>query len=110
MQSFQQVKSKKKKGSLRKRVMNIEDLMIPTPFVTLVHPLGQDGSSDHAVCVVDDLVFDARVPHALKLKEELVHWVCGVQGLEKLGWVFRFSQPHGVKARDVEDRTMVQNW
>jgi hypothetical protein len=29
--------------------------------------VGNDGSIDHAFCVVDDLIFDARLPNALKL-------------------------------------------
>jgi hypothetical protein len=30
-----------------------------TPYLTLIRPVGKDGSMDHAVCVVDDLIFDS---------------------------------------------------
>jgi hypothetical protein len=54
-----------------------------TPHLTVVHPKGMDGSSDHAVCVGDDIVFDARLTHALKLRKETFDWVCGPH----LGWI-----------------------
>ena len=41
-----------------------------TPFLKLVLPIARDGSTDHAICVVDDLIYDACVDHALKLKIE----------------------------------------
>jgi hypothetical protein len=34
-----------------------------TPYLTLVSPKGVDGSADHAVCVVENIVFDARLSH-----------------------------------------------
>jgi hypothetical protein len=34
-------------------------------FLTLIRPVGKDGSSDHAVCVVDDLSFDSRLAYVL---------------------------------------------
>ena len=107
---FNKKRAKKRKGSDRLRVMSVDDLVKPTLYLTLVHPHGMDGSSDHAVCVVDDLIFDARIPHALKLTAESLDWVCGIQGLEKLGPVYRFSQPHGIKKKYIVERSMVRHW
>jgi hypothetical protein len=75
----------------------------------LVSPKGVDGSADHAVCVVDDIVFDARLSHATKLCEETLMWVCGPKGVSDLGTVHRFCLPHGVKKRKRE-REMRRNW
>ena len=80
-----------------------------TPYLTLVCPIGKDGSSDHAVCVVDDLIFDARLPNALKLTIESFDLVCGKKGLASLGKVLRFCLPHGKPKRRLE-REMLYNW
>ena len=81
----------------------------PDPYMTLVHPIGNDGSCDHAICVVDDLIFDARLDVALKLCKESLDWVCGKQGMDSLGEVFCFRKPFGVKPVRVE-RQMKTNW
>jgi hypothetical protein len=79
------------------------------PFLTIVTPKGKDGSSDHIVCVVDDLIFDARLPYALMLTEASFDWVCGRRGMAKLGLVARFCKPAGVKKRK-KGRTVKENW
>jgi hypothetical protein len=80
-----------------------------TPHLTVVHPKGMDGSADHAVCVVDDIVFDARLTHALKLCEESFDWVCESWSMAEVGRVIRFCLPHGVPKRKHE-RTIRRNW
>ena len=80
-----------------------------TPYLTLLRPVGMDGSSDHAICVVDDLIFDPRLNYALKLCEESLHFVCGPKRMSHLGVVFRFCVPHGVHKRKFE-RSMKKNW
>ena len=102
----------KRHGQRRKKqvVLTVDDLVrVKTPFLTLVSPKGVDGSADHAVCVVDDIVFDARLSHATKLCEETLMWVCGPKGVSDLGTVHRFCLPHGVKKRKRE-REMRRNW
>jgi hypothetical protein len=54
----------KRHGQRRKTnvVLTVNDLIrCKTPYLTLVSPKGVGGSADHAVCVVDDIVFDARL-------------------------------------------------
>jgi hypothetical protein len=80
-----------------------------TSHLTVVHPKGTDGSADHAVCVVDDIIFDARLTHALKLREESFDPVCGPPGVAELGRVIRFCLPHGVE-QTIEERKMKHNW
>ena len=63
-----------------------------TPYLTLVLPIAKDGSTDHAICVVDDIIYDARVEHGLKLKMATLDWVCGIGGCEELGPVYFFNQ------------------
>jgi hypothetical protein len=83
-----------------------------TPYLTLVHPKGMDGSVDHAVCVVDDIIFDSTLTHAIKLCEESFHAVCGPSGMAELGQVIRFCLPYGVKHTkpEREKREMKCNW
>jgi hypothetical protein len=83
-----------------------------TPYLTLVHPKGRDGSVDHAVCVVDDIIFDSTLTHAMKLCEESFHAVCGGKGMAELGRVIRFCMPIGVKHTkpEREERKMKCNW
>jgi hypothetical protein len=102
----------KRHGQRRKTnvVLTVNDLVrCKTPYLTLVSPEGVDGSADHAVCVVDDIVFDARLSHALKLCDETLMWVCGPKGVSELGTVHRFCLPHGVKKRK-HQRGMRRNW
>jgi hypothetical protein len=102
----------KRHGQNRKMnvVLTVNDLIrCKTPYLTLVSPKEVDSSADHAVCVVDDIVFDARLSHAFKLCDETLMWVCGPKGVSKLGTVHCFCLPHGVKKRKHE-REMRRNW
>ena len=46
----------------------------------MVVPQGKDDSVGHAVCVVDDLIFDSTQKYALKLTKESLDWICGAGG------------------------------
>ena len=73
------------------RVMTMDELITPSQYITLVQPIGNDGGADHIVCVIHDLIFDTRYDHALKLKAEAFHWICGIAGLCRLGTIHRFE-------------------
>jgi hypothetical protein len=101
---------KRRRNQPRKEMLVGEIVQSMTPQLTVVHPKGMDGSSDHAVCVVDDIVFYARFTYALKLREESFDWVwCGPRGMAELGQVIRFCLPHGVPKRKRE-RPVQRNW
>jgi hypothetical protein len=54
----------KKKGAQK---LSLDELVCQRmPCLTIVQPIGNDGSQDHIVTVVDDLVFDTRLPVVLK--------------------------------------------
>lgn len=104
---------KKRKRYKPRKVMSVGDIVTRrTPFLTLVHPKGRDGSVDHAVCVVDDIIFDSTLTHAMKLCRESFHAVCGGKGMAELGRVIRFCIPKGVKHTkpEREERKMKRNW
>ena len=68
----------------------IEDKMI---YPTLVIPFRNDGSTGHAICVVDDLIFDSTQENALKLCRESLDWICGKHGCKDIYYAIRFHQP-----------------
>ena len=80
-----------------------------TPYLTIVQPIGTDGSQDHIVTVVDDLVFDTRLNIALKLSRQAFQWICGNQGFWKLGRVYRFFESHNT-SKKFPERTPARNW
>ena len=85
---FKESKKKRKKISVEHLVQK------PSPYPTLVIPLGNDGSVNHAICVVDDLIFDSTQQFALKLCHKSFHWIAGELGSNKhvLGAI-RFHRP-----------------
>jgi hypothetical protein len=100
--------TKKKKKAAHK--MDLDDLIRDkTPCLTIVQPMGRDGSQDHIVTVVDDLVFDTRLTVALKLSHAAFQWICGEQGFWKLGRVYRFFESHNT-SKKFPERTMQRNW
>ena len=46
-------------------------------------PQGKDGSINHAVAVVEDLIFDSTQSHAMKLKKESFDWIFGSCGVSQ---------------------------
>ena len=60
--------------------MVVKDLLTDcTPYPTIVIPVGRNGYCGHCICVVDDLIFDAITPYALKLTTESLEWIFGVE-------------------------------
>ncbi len=57
----------------RETSKNLEEAM-------LVVLLGADGGTQHAVAIVDDLVFDSNLPNALTLTRRALDWCCGGKG------------------------------
>ena len=66
-------------------------------YLHLICPIGKDGSRNHAISIVDNLIFDARYKVALKLSIQSLNFVCGEDGMWELGTVLRFCNPFGVK-------------
>ena len=92
------------------RKMTREDLVTTTTiFPTLVIPVGHDGSTSHAVTVVDDLLFDSTQKTAMKLKKESLNWICGTKGFMKFYMVLRFCHREGGDKERLE-RKEVTNW
>ena len=78
--------------------MKIEDLLTNlTIFPTMVIPMGGDKSVGHAVCVVDDLIFDSTQKFALKLCKDSLDWICGEDGCKEIYSAIRFHQKSGTK-------------
>ena len=83
-----------------------------TPYPTLVIPLLPNGATTHAFCIVDDLIFDAITPFALKLCEESVRWIFN-DIATSLFQVLRFQtkiSPEGHKLREKYTRQVTFHW
>ena len=75
----------------RRWKITIEELVEnKTIYPTLVVPIENDGSTGHAICVVDDLIFDSTQENALKLYRESLDWICGRKGYKELYVAIRF--------------------
>ena len=100
-------------GSLKKRKkkpISLEDICENhSVFPTIVIPLGNDNSLNHAVCVIDDLIFDSTQKVALKLKKESFDWICGEDGVHKIDGAIQFTRKTDKNAPTVE-RTLKTNW
>ena len=78
--------------------MTINDLVnSKTEFPTVVIPMGDDKSVGHAVCVVDDLIFDSTQKTALKLCKDSLDWICGDEGCQEIYSALRFHQKYQTK-------------
>ena len=60
----------------KKKILSTTDVFKYTPYPTVVIPIGSDGSVNHAICVVDDLIFDSTLPYALKCLPQCLDWIC----------------------------------
>ena len=100
------VRTSKKK----KRNLELAELCeTKTPYPTIVVPQCVDGGINHAVTVVDDLVFDATQSNALKLKEETFEWICVKNdGFQKISKAFRFHK--AIKPKMKWAREIETNW
>ena len=79
----------------KRRDLSIVDLWKYTPYPTVLIPIGSDGSVNHAVCVVDDLIFDSTLPYALECRQESMDWICSGKhgGFVGIRQALRFSNP-----------------
>ena len=77
----------------KQRVLSVPDVFEYTPFPTVLIPIGADGSVNHAVCLVDDLIFDSTLTYALKCTPESMDWICTGQcgGFVGVQQAIRFS-------------------
>jgi hypothetical protein len=84
-------------GSFKKRKKYVEftvkDLCENTTcFPTIVIPLGKDKSVSHAICVIDDLIFDSTQPYALQLRKPSLDWVVQGPGIWMVYGAYRFHR------------------
>jgi hypothetical protein len=102
-----------KTHSRKRRVLEWDDLLTNlTIYPTVVIPVLPDGTTNHAFCVIDDLIFDSSVQYALKLTWDSVKWIC--RGFEpKIYCALRFNtkfSPQGVKIKEIYQHQMKLNW
>ena len=69
-----------------------------SPFLTLVVPLGTDQGVGHAVCLVDDLIFDSTQRFALHLCKDSFDFVCGEGGCGGIYVALRFQRGFNTKS------------
>jgi hypothetical protein len=74
--------------------------------VVILH--ANDGSASHAFVVVDDIIFDATQPHALKLCRKSFEWICGKHGMGDIERALCLEKPYKTEKRYV--RIMAKNW
>ena len=98
---------KYKKGKLN-RISIDEILEIQTIFPTLVVPVGKDQSVNHAICIVDDLIFDSTQLTAFKLTKESLDWICGGEGVDSILEAYRFNRGYATKEK--LERSLKKNW
>ena len=64
-------------------------MRLPYPVLLILHC--NDGGIQHAVAVVDDLIFDSTQTVALKLCEQSFHFICNRNGgLQKIDAIYMF--------------------
>jgi len=84
-----------------------------TPYPTIVVPVNKaSGRMTHAFCVVDDLIFDASTPFALKLNMKSVNWIFDGEEVE-IYKAFRYEQkvsPPGQKVEGKYERPVTYHW
>jgi hypothetical protein len=56
----------------------IDGVSSTEPMIAVL--LGADGGTQHAVAIVDDLLFDSNLPNALKLTRRALDWSCSCEG------------------------------
>ena len=93
----------------RKRAMERTDLEIFNPYPTVVIPQGADGSIGHAICVIDDLIFDTSQAFALKCTMRSMGWIChcGPKSFEGVLAAYRFERGYNCKTHV---RKLLQNY
>ena len=85
--NFKLETAKKKKREMT--VMEVYEMRLPFPVLLILKT--NDGGIQHAVTVVDDLIFDSTQKHALKLCEDGFKFLCKRNGgLQKFDAIFMF--------------------
>ena len=80
--------------------MSIDDLVEnKTIYPTIVVPQGEDKSVGHAVCVVDDFIFDSTQKYVMKLTKESLDWICGEKGCFGIYFALRFDTKYGTAGK-----------
>ena len=93
----------------RKEITVHQLTLQPTPYPTVVIPVGNDGSVNHAFCVVNDLILNSTQAYALKCNKNCVNWIVdgGRHGIMTIAIALRFQFP--IKCKAVEP-TVKTNW
>ena len=100
------VRNAKKRAIKR---LSIEELIATkTRFPTVIIPLGNDGSKNHAVVVIDDIIFDSTQEFALRLCRESLDWICGDKGIASIYIGLRFNRGNATK--DKLQHIETANW
>ena len=77
----------------RERKITLEEIIKEkSPYPYLVIPMGKDDGVNHAVCVVDDLIFDSTQHFVLKLCHESFDWICGDGGCKGVYFAIHFNR------------------
>jgi hypothetical protein len=104
---------KTKRSDKKRRIMTWDNLINEkTIYPTLVIVSSEERGSNHAFCVVDDLIFDSTTPRALKLKMESIRWIFNEVDI-KIHEAMRFNQKcnaQGQRDRRMYTRDMKTNW
>lgn len=58
---------------------------------------------EHAVCIVDDLIFDSTQPFALTLSKDSLDWICGDGGCVGAYFAVRFQSNFKTKEKLVRE-------
>ena len=53
----------------------------------------------HAVCVIDNLIFDSTQKHPLRLCQESLDWICGEDGCADIYFAVRFHENYKTKRK-----------
>jgi len=81
-----------------RRELQLEELLREgTTRPVLMILLGNDGSNDHAVCAIDDLLFDSTQRFAMKLCLASLNWVCGTCGFDRVWAAYELHSDHGTE-------------
>jgi hypothetical protein len=105
---------KKTKGHSRiKRQLSWTELFtFLTPYPTIIVPILPNGDTTHAFCVVDDLIFDASTPFALKLHMDSVSWIFKNEMVD-LHQAYRFCKrwsPKNQRTKGEYKHKVTQHW
>jgi hypothetical protein len=96
---------------VRKSEFSLEEFcQARNQYPCVCFPVGNDGSENHTITVVDDLIFDSTQPNALKLCADSVHWICGQQGCLRIKSAYRFEHPYKTKKKNQLVRLLRKNW